>query len=164
VDKGAHFYRSLQLDANGNPINKRTLWSTRSLAYVRLIPPGAADTVHYRMTIPNNARGRISQSAPPLPEICVGGTRSLHSRESERRERRLRRKTTTTAHGYLRAIHPKCRGRSSPFLTCLSSRWPKAARRCRWSSGTREGPPPARRILTGDDGNDYGIGLLLQGT
>src|SRR4029079_19254123 len=47
VEKGAHFYRSLQLDANGNPINKRNAWATRSLAYVRLIPPGAADTVHY---------------------------------------------------------------------------------------------------------------------
>src|SRR5215470_15049741 len=32
VEKGAHFYRSLQLDGNGNPINKRNAWSTRSLA------------------------------------------------------------------------------------------------------------------------------------
>ena len=52
VDKGAHFYRSLQIDANGNPINKRNAWATRSLVYVRLIPPGAADTVHYRHRIP----------------------------------------------------------------------------------------------------------------
>ena len=47
VDPGAHFYRSLQLDEHGNPINKRNAWMTRSVAYVRLIPPGAADTVHY---------------------------------------------------------------------------------------------------------------------
>ena len=63
VEKGAHFYRSLQLDANGNPINKRNAWSTRSLAYVRLIPPGAADTVHYRMTIPKDVKGRIHLNA-----------------------------------------------------------------------------------------------------
>jgi Flp pilus assembly protein TadD len=63
VEKGAHFYRSLQLDANGNPINKRNAWSTRSVAYVRLIPPGAADTVHYRMTIPRDVRGRINLKA-----------------------------------------------------------------------------------------------------
>ena len=44
VDPGAHFYRSLQLDDHGNPINKRNAWSARSVAYVRLIPPGAADT------------------------------------------------------------------------------------------------------------------------
>jgi tetratricopeptide (TPR) repeat protein len=63
VEKGAHFYRSLQLDGNGNAINKRNAWSTRSLAYVRLIPPGAADTVHYRMAIPKDARGRINLTA-----------------------------------------------------------------------------------------------------
>src|SRR6185436_8480396 len=59
VDKGAHFYRSLQIDANGNPINKRNAWATRSLVYVRLIPPGAADTVHYRIKVPENSSGRI---------------------------------------------------------------------------------------------------------
>jgi Flp pilus assembly protein TadD len=59
VDKGAHFYRSLQVDANGNPINKRNAWAMRSLVYVRLIPPGAADTVHYRLKIPENVTGKI---------------------------------------------------------------------------------------------------------
>jgi Flp pilus assembly protein TadD len=59
VDPGAHFYRSLQIDAKGNPIDKRNAWSTRSLVYVRLIPPGAADTVHYRLKIPPDARGKI---------------------------------------------------------------------------------------------------------
>ena len=55
VEPGAHFYRSLQLDEHGNPINKRNAWATRSVAYVRLIPPGAADTVHYRLQIPEDA-------------------------------------------------------------------------------------------------------------
>src|ERR1700722_1555530 len=59
VEKGAHFYRSLQIDAHGNPINKRNAWATRAVVYVRLIPPGAADTVHYRMTIPENAGSKI---------------------------------------------------------------------------------------------------------
>ena len=59
VDPGAHFYRSLQLDGHGNPINKRNAWMTRSVAYVRLIPPGAADTVHYRLQIPEDAGERI---------------------------------------------------------------------------------------------------------
>ena len=63
VDKGAHFYRSLQIDANGNPINKRNAWATRSLVYVRLIPPGAADTVHYRLKVPQNSSGRIHLKA-----------------------------------------------------------------------------------------------------
>jgi tetratricopeptide (TPR) repeat protein len=59
VEPGAHFYRSLQLDEHGNPINKRNAWMTRSVAYVRLIPPGAADTVHYRLQIPPDAGDRI---------------------------------------------------------------------------------------------------------
>jgi Flp pilus assembly protein TadD len=63
VEPGAHFYRSLQLDEHGNPINKRNAWATRSVAYVRLIPPGAADTVHYRLQIPKDAGGRIQLRA-----------------------------------------------------------------------------------------------------
>ena len=63
VDPGAHFYRSLQLDEHGNPINKRNAWATRSVAYVRLIPPGAADTVHYRLQIPEDAGERITLRA-----------------------------------------------------------------------------------------------------
>jgi tetratricopeptide (TPR) repeat protein len=59
VEPGAHFYRSLQLDEHGNPINKRNAWSTRSVAYVRLIPPGAADTIHYRLRIPEDCGDRI---------------------------------------------------------------------------------------------------------
>ena len=63
VEKGAHFYRSLQIDGHGNPINKRNAWSTRSVVYVRLIPPGAADTVHYRMHIPESAGSKITLHA-----------------------------------------------------------------------------------------------------
>jgi tetratricopeptide (TPR) repeat protein len=59
VDRGAHVYRSLLLDERGNPINKRNAWAARSVAYVRLIPPGAADTVHYRLDIPKDAGDRI---------------------------------------------------------------------------------------------------------
>jgi tetratricopeptide (TPR) repeat protein len=63
VEKGAHFYRSLQVDAHGNPINKRNAWATRAVVYVRLIPPGAADTVHYRVHIPENAGNKITLHA-----------------------------------------------------------------------------------------------------
>src|SRR4029077_9820175 len=63
VEPGAHFYRSLQLDEHGNPINKRNAWMTRSVAYVRLIPPGAADTVHYRLRIPPDCGDTIRLKA-----------------------------------------------------------------------------------------------------
>ena len=63
VEEGAHFYRSLQVDAHGNRINKRNAWSTRAVVYVRLIPPGAADTVHYRVHIPESAGAEITLHA-----------------------------------------------------------------------------------------------------
>ncbi len=63
VEPGAHFYRSLQIDGHGNPINKRNAWATRSVVYVHLIPPGAADTAHYRLHIPESAGDKITLHA-----------------------------------------------------------------------------------------------------
>jgi tetratricopeptide (TPR) repeat protein len=63
VEPGAHMYRSLLLDERGNPINKRNAWMARSVAYVRLIPPGAADTVHYRLRVPADAGDAITLRA-----------------------------------------------------------------------------------------------------
>ena len=63
VEPGAHFYRSLQIDGHGNQINKRNAWATRSVVYVHLIPPGAADTAHYRLHIPENAGDKITLHA-----------------------------------------------------------------------------------------------------
>jgi len=63
VDPGAHFYHSVLIDAHGHPINKRNAWAARATVYVHLIPPGAADTVHYRLKIPSDAGSRIKLHA-----------------------------------------------------------------------------------------------------
>jgi tetratricopeptide (TPR) repeat protein len=63
VEPGAHFYRSYQLDGDGNMINKRNAFQARSVLYVRLIPPGAADVAHYRVRIPTDAKGPITLTA-----------------------------------------------------------------------------------------------------
>ncbi len=63
VEKGAHFYRSLQLDGHGNPINKRNAWATRAVLYVNLIPPGAADTVHFRLRVPEDCGATLYLTA-----------------------------------------------------------------------------------------------------
>jgi tetratricopeptide (TPR) repeat protein len=63
VDRSAHFYRSYLLDGEGNAINKRNAWQARSVFYVRLIPPGAADTVHYLVNIPKDAEGPLTFEA-----------------------------------------------------------------------------------------------------
>ena len=63
VDPGAHFYKSLQLDEHGNVINKRNAWATRAVVYAHLIPPGAADTVHFRLTVPRHVGDHITLTA-----------------------------------------------------------------------------------------------------
>jgi tetratricopeptide (TPR) repeat protein len=63
VEPGAHFYHSVLIDGHGNYINKRNAWSARATVYVHLIPPGAADTVHFRLKVPADAGTRISLHA-----------------------------------------------------------------------------------------------------
>ena len=63
VDPGAHFYKSLLLDEHGNRINKRNAWAARAIAYVRLIPPGAADTAHFRLRLPRDVAGPVKLTA-----------------------------------------------------------------------------------------------------
>jgi tetratricopeptide (TPR) repeat protein len=63
VEAGAHRYRTLLIDADGNPINKRNAWAARALVYARLIPPGAADVARFRVAVPADARGPITLTA-----------------------------------------------------------------------------------------------------
>ncbi len=63
VEPAAHFYQSFQLDGRGNKINKRNAWSTRSVLYVSLIPPGAANTVRFRLSVPEDAGGTVTLKA-----------------------------------------------------------------------------------------------------
>ncbi len=60
VDPSAHFYRAYMLDAHGNLINKRNAWAMRTVLYSRTIPPGAADTVRYRLEIPPDCGESLS--------------------------------------------------------------------------------------------------------
>jgi tetratricopeptide (TPR) repeat protein len=63
VDPGAQFYRSLSLDEHGNWINKRNAWAAHATVYAHLIPPGAADTVHFRIKIPKDCGDKITFTA-----------------------------------------------------------------------------------------------------
>ena len=63
VDPGAHFYRAYMLDEHGNLINKRNAWATRTILYSNTIPPGAADTVRYRLEIPPDAGQMLTLEA-----------------------------------------------------------------------------------------------------
>lgn len=60
VDPGAEFYRNVLIDKHGNVISRRNTFAARSVIYVHLIPPGAADVVHYRVQIPKNIKGPVT--------------------------------------------------------------------------------------------------------
>lgn len=63
VDPTAHFYRSLQIDGQGNPINRRNAWATRAVVYVNLIPPGSAEVARFRLRIGKDVSGPIQLEA-----------------------------------------------------------------------------------------------------
>jgi cytochrome c-type biogenesis protein CcmH/NrfG len=63
VEPGAAFYRSLMIDARGNPIDKRNAFANRAVVYAKLIPPGAGDTVRFRFDVPEHAGDRIKLEA-----------------------------------------------------------------------------------------------------
>jgi hypothetical protein len=63
VDPAAHRYHTALIDGHGNPINKRNAWAARALVYARSIPPGAADTVHFRLAVPPDAGQRVTVEA-----------------------------------------------------------------------------------------------------
>jgi hypothetical protein len=57
VEPGAHFYRSYQLDGEGNPIDKRNAWQARSVLYApysagrptwptSIVPAAQVDPIH----------------------------------------------------------------------------------------------------------------------
>ncbi len=63
VEPFAHRYGALLVDAHGNAINKRNAWAARAVVYAHAIPPGSADVVHYRLTIPEHAGERLTLTA-----------------------------------------------------------------------------------------------------
>ncbi|MCA1559836.1 MAG: tetratricopeptide repeat protein [Acidobacteria bacterium] len=167
VEPGAHFYRSLLLDEHGNQINKRNAWSARSVAYVRLIPPGAADTIHYRLQIPEDAGDRIYLKAKVNyrkfawwnTQWAFSGVRDPVQKNfslspSHDDGRWLFTGDTSKVSGQIKAIPDiptTVMAESSASLRVLS----------------RGAPLPSVEAVTNrsvrERWNDYGIGLLLQG-
>ena len=167
VESGAHFYRSLLLDENGNRINKRNAWAARSVAYVRLIPPGAADTVHYRLKIPEDAGDRITVTAKLNyrkfawwnTQWAFAGVRDPSHKDfslgpGHDDGRWIFAGDTSTVSGEIKAI---------PDIPTTVMAQAQAT----LSVAPRGAKTPEPRTLTDksvrERWNDYGIGLLLQG-
>lgn len=60
VDRWAHFINVFMLDAEGNRINRRNAQDIRVPLYNNQIPPGAAATVHYALTLPNDLDDHVT--------------------------------------------------------------------------------------------------------
>jgi tetratricopeptide (TPR) repeat protein len=167
VEKGAHFYRSLMVDAHGNPINKRNAWATRAVVYVHLIPPSAADTVHYRLHIPENAGTKITLHARLCyrkfawwnTQFSFAGVPDPSQPKAETTPDYDDTKFAFT--GSLTGVSAK--EERIPNLPIVAL----AEDEVTVSVAPRSAPEPQAKVaLQGEDWqrwNDYGIGLLLQG-
>jgi tetratricopeptide (TPR) repeat protein len=167
VEKGAHFYRSLMIDEHGNPINKRNAWSTRAVVYVRLIPPGAADTVHFRVKVPENAGDKITFTARlQYRKFSWWNTQFSFAGQSA-----LPPTAPHTADGYddrpmtfdasLKGVSAKKEAIPDlPIITIAESK-----RELKVVGKNAPVEPPATAVSKDEwqRWNDYGIGLLLQG-
>jgi tetratricopeptide (TPR) repeat protein len=167
VEPGAHFYRALMLDAHGNLINKRNAFMTRTLAYVRLIPPGAADTVHFRLDVPKDCGERIElrarlnyrkfawwytqwafagvrDPADPSPAVASGYDDGRWVFTGD----------TSSVSGKIKAI---------PDIPITVMAEAEATLRVLPATAPPPEPRQAKQDLLRERWNDYGIGLLLQG-
>ena len=167
VEKGAHFYRSFQLDAHAHPINKRNAWSTRAVLYVHLIPPGAADTVHFRLHVPEIAGERITLRAKlNYRKFAWWNTQFSFAGVPDPQDRGAAATPDYDDRRYVFSGEPtgvtgKRKGIPDlPILTLAEDSKTLAVL-------PRAAPAPAPQVILAKEDwqrwNDYGIGLLLQG-
>jgi tetratricopeptide (TPR) repeat protein len=164
VEPGAHFYKSDQIDAHGNVINKRNAWSGRATVYVHLIPPGAADTVHYRLHIPENAGEHIALDAKLNyrkfmwwnTQFAFAGVRdaSVQSTPNYDDAKWAFNGDTSEVSGKIKAI---------PNLPIITMAEDKKSIRVLPKSAAAPAPEVALDKSDWVRWNDYGIGLFLQG-
>ena len=167
VDEGAHFYRSRQIDGHGNVINKRNAWSTRAAVYVHLIPPGAADTVHYRLHVPENCGEKIRLHAKLNyrkfmwfnNQFSYAGVEDASARKADVTPSYDDRKWAFT--GDTSAVAGKLKEVPTLPITVVAQDTKELR-----VIGKKEAPPAPQTAAIKEDWtrwNDYGIGLFLQG-
>ncbi|HXI42602.1 MAG TPA: tetratricopeptide repeat protein [Bryobacteraceae bacterium] len=165
VEPGAHFYKAYQLDSAGNQIDKRNAWQARSVLYVRLIPPGAADVAHYRVKIPKDAKGPVTLTAKlNYRKFSWYYTHFSYAGEPKpgQNPALLNASQNSLEYSFDRANIPpnvsgeiKDRVPDLPIVTLAEAKATIALGETKWMPAVQK--PDRERW------NDWGIGLLLQG-
>ncbi|MBN8733067.1 MAG: tetratricopeptide repeat protein [Acidobacteria bacterium] len=167
VEPGAHFYRSYQLDGAGNPVNKRNAWQTRSVLYVRMIPPGAADVAHYRVNIPEDAKGPVQFEAKlNYRKFTHYYTQYAYAGQPVAGDANADKNHDSRAYTFAKTNIPKnVSGRIKdeiPDLPIVTLATGKATMNLAGAGEATEWKPVAGK-QDRERWNDWGIGLLLQG-
>ncbi len=133
VDPDSHFINTYMLDRNGKRIDRRNAEDIFVPLYNNQIPPGAADTVHFRFTVPPGTEGKATI-----------------------RVRLNYRKFDTTYFRFFKGDESAIN--DLPVMVLAEDRveFPIAGSDAR----VENGPPPADEW---ERWNDYGIGLLRKG-
>jgi len=136
VDPWAHFVNVYMLDRDGNRIDRRNVEDIFVPLYNHQIPPGAADVVHYRLRVPEDAVGSLAFDV------------ALHYRKFD-----------TT---YMRHVFGEDYVNDLPIVTIARDRveFPIAASEMRANGSITT---DAVDIPEWQRWNDYGIGLLRKG-
>ncbi|MGI9429564.1 MAG: tetratricopeptide repeat protein [Bythopirellula sp.] len=149
VDPWAYFVNTFMLDREGNRISRRNAQDIFVPLYSHQIPPGAAQTIHYRLDVPENARASLAVEA-----------------------RLFYRKFDQSYVDYIVKQHPADGPplanwrvgqevvNSLPITTLASDRIKFAVSENPESTSNH----PASEIPTWQRWNDFGIGSLLKGT
>ncbi len=164
VDRGAHFYRAVLLDAAGNVINKRNAWAARTLLYARGIPPGAADTVHFRLDVPDDCGSELQVEAKlyyrkfdrfntQFAYAGVPADGASYGRDHDSRRWEFTGDTSDVA-GEIKGI---------PTLPIIRIAQDSATVRVLDAAADPAPPTTVETRAHRERWNDYGIGLLLQG-
>jgi hypothetical protein len=133
VDRWAHFVNAFVIDREGRRINRRNAQDIFIPLYDHQIPPGAADVVHYRLSVPRDAHEPITVDV------------SLHYRKFDTEYMRLVKGDPSYTNDL-------------PIVTLARDRITFPI-----TGGPEAPPVPDSKIELWQRWNDYGIGLLRKG-
>jgi tetratricopeptide (TPR) repeat protein len=135
VDPWSHFINVYMLDRDGNRIDRRNPQDIFTPLYDHQIPPGAAQVVHYGMSLPADQKGPVSVEL------------KLQYRKFDAR--------------YMRYVNGADFVNNLPITTIATDRVIFPVRGGTETAAPKSAEPPP---IAWQRWNDYGIGLLLEGS